>query len=53
MRDGKFPPGRAIGGQTMWLEAEVTSWILAQPFQRLKKPRGKPAAGGAAAAVAT
>ena len=39
MRAGKFPRGREIGGKTMWIEADVEAWILAQPARRLKGDR--------------
>jgi predicted DNA-binding transcriptional regulator AlpA len=39
MRDGKFPRGRAVGGnssKTMWLSSEVEAWMAALPVRRLK-----------------
>jgi prophage regulatory protein len=36
---GTFPRGREIGGKTMWIEADVEAWILAQPARRLKGDR--------------
>jgi predicted DNA-binding transcriptional regulator AlpA len=36
MQKGAFPRGRAVGGQTMWLEHEVESWIMQQPIRRIK-----------------
>jgi predicted DNA-binding transcriptional regulator AlpA len=31
MRDGKFPPGRELGGRTCWKESEVNAWMEARP----------------------
>jgi prophage regulatory protein len=36
MKAGTFPRGRSVAGKTMWLEHEVTQWILAQPLCQVK-----------------
>jgi predicted DNA-binding transcriptional regulator AlpA len=44
IRDGKFPPGRALGfgrkGHVAWVEKEVMDWIASRPL-RIPKPRRK------------
>jgi predicted DNA-binding transcriptional regulator AlpA len=36
IRAGKFPPARAVGGKSMWLENEVEAWIQRLPTRELK-----------------
>jgi predicted DNA-binding transcriptional regulator AlpA len=37
MRAGTFPRSRIINNKSMWLESEVTAWMLKQPTQRFGK----------------
>jgi predicted DNA-binding transcriptional regulator AlpA len=37
IRAGKFPPARAVGGKTMFIEAEVQAWIDALPVREFKE----------------
>jgi predicted DNA-binding transcriptional regulator AlpA len=36
MRKGDFPHSRAVGGKTVWIEAEVDAWIVRLPRRQLK-----------------
>jgi predicted DNA-binding transcriptional regulator AlpA len=36
MKEGRFPRGRELGGRTMWVESEVTAWMLDRPVRKLK-----------------
>jgi predicted DNA-binding transcriptional regulator AlpA len=39
MRDGRFPRGRVVGGnssKTMWLSTEIEAWLAALPVRQLK-----------------
>jgi predicted DNA-binding transcriptional regulator AlpA len=36
MRAGTFPPARAAGGKSLWLESEIEEWIAARPKRQYK-----------------
>ena len=36
MRDGQFPPGRIVGGKTMWRSDEIDAWLAGLPTRKLK-----------------
>lgn len=36
MNNGQFPRSRAVGGKSMWIEAEVEAWLRDLPVRELK-----------------
>ena len=43
MRKGAFPRSRIVGGQSAWLQSEVTSWLRGLPKRKLKGDLEPPA----------